>query len=149
MAKNSEKFTPAGTNIEEVKRQNALAGNGKFNEQSNLKEEFATEIFSQSISSPSAGKTVAGTDIQKVREEIAEESNVFPQSSNYGIEGKTPAGTDIQKVREEIAQESNVFPQSSNYGSEGKTPAGTDIQKVKEEIAEESGIFPQSTKKQK
>lgn len=89
-----KKFTKAGTNIEEVKRQNALAGNGK-----SIKEELGEEIFSQSVS-----KTAAGTNIQKVKEEIAEESNMFSVKSNAR---KTKAGTDIQKVKEEIAKESS------------------------------------------
>lgn len=68
--KKNKKYTKAGTDIEEVKRQNALVGNGKLQ-----KEEFGEEIYSQAQSF--AGKTVAGTNIQKVKEEIAKESDVF------------------------------------------------------------------------
>lgn len=98
-----KKVTIAGTDIEEVKRQNAQAESGKFKSE-NLKEETASEIFSQEFGIPSAGKTQAGTNIQKVKEEIAEESSVFSQSSPSA--GKTVAGTNIQKVKKEIEEES-------------------------------------------
>lgn len=132
-----KKVTIAGTDIEEVKRQNAQAESGKFKSK-NVKEETASEIFSQEFGGANLGKTQAGTNIQKVKEEIAEESSVFSQGQSSPSVGKTVTGTNIQKVKEEIAEESSVFSQGQSSPSAGKTVAGTDIQKVKKEIAEES-----------
>ncbi|RQW75293.1 gamma-type small acid-soluble spore protein [Lysinibacillus composti] len=50
---------------------------------------------------------MAGTDIQKVREEIAQESAPFSQGQSFSSQpsaGKTMAGTDIQEVRQQNAQ---------------------------------------------
>jgi gamma type small acid-soluble spore protein len=118
MNNNGKSFSQSGTDINEVKRQNAQAGNG------------------QGFSTPSAGVTPAGTDIQKVREEIAAESAPFAQpapasQSSQPFTGKTASGTNIQKVREEIAAESAPFAQPFSQPSMGKTVAGTDIQEVK------------------
>lgn len=117
MANNNKQFTQTGTNIEEVKRQNAQGSSSTF-----------------------------GTNPQKVREEIAQEGGFGNQSfSQPSQPGKTPAGTDIQQVREEIAQESGFASPNKPQPSPApaKTPAGTNIQQVKEEIAEESGFQPQ------
>ncbi|MGE7665488.1 hypothetical protein ACQKMN_07195, partial [Ureibacillus composti] len=92
-------------------------------------------------------------DIQKVREEIAQESAPFGQGQSFSNQsplsqpsaGKTMAGTNIQKVREEIAQESAPFSQGQSFSSQpsaGKTMAGTDIQEVRQQNAQaERGKF--------
>lgn len=121
MANNNKRFTQTGTDIEEVKRQNAQ---GK-------------------------SSSTFGTNPQKVREEIAQEggfgNQTFAQPSQPG---KTPAGTNIQQVREEIAEESGfATPNSQPNPTPAKTPAGTNIQQVREEIAEESGFQPQQRNK--
>lgn len=83
MANNNEQFTQSGTDINEVKRQNAQ-GN----------------------------RSTSGTNPQKVREEIAKEGGFGYQSfSQPSQAGKTAAGTNIQQVKEEIAEESAFQPQ--------------------------------------
>lgn len=96
-----------------------------------------TSLFSQSPAPQSfGGKTASGTDIQKVREEIAQEagpfgSGQFSSASSQSFGGKTASGTDIQKVKEEIAQEAGPFNVPSQQPSAGKTVTGTDIAEVK------------------
>ncbi|RHW34796.1 gamma-type small acid-soluble spore protein [Lysinibacillus yapensis] len=52
-----------------------------------------------------AGKTSSGTDIQQVREEIAQESAPFSvQNQQQGSAGKTMAGTDVAAVRRQNQQ---------------------------------------------
>lgn len=87
MANNNKRFTQTGTDIEEVKRQNAQ---GK-------------------------SSSTFGTNPQKVREEIAQEGDfATPNSQPNPTPAKTPAGTNIQQVREEIAEESGFQPQQRN-----------------------------------
>ena len=144
-----KRFTSTGTDIEEVKRQNAQGYSGAQSfgtNPQNVREEIAQEAgpFSEPFSKSPApqsfgGKTASGTDIQKVREEIAQEAGPFgnaqfsssprPAPGVYG--GKAASGTDIQKVREEIAQEAGPFNVPSHQPSAGKTVTGTDIAEVK------------------
>lgn len=76
---NSKRFTQSGTDIEEVKRQNAQGS--------------SSQPF--------------GTNPQKVREEIAQEGGFgeqfVSQNQSFGA-GKTASGTDIQEVKRQIAQ---------------------------------------------
>ncbi|NLY81133.1 MAG: hypothetical protein GX072_14955 [Lysinibacillus sp.] len=108
MANSGKRFTQTGTDIEEVKRQNAQGSSGSF-----------------------------GTNPQKVREEIAQEGGFAAQGSQGFSQanqaGKTASGTDIQKVREEIAQESGFASQGQGMAGQQKkkTITGTDIQEVK------------------
>lgn len=109
MTNSGKRFTQTGTNIEEVKRQNAQGSSNSF-----------------------------GTNPQKVREEIAQEGGFAGQGSQgysqAGQAGKTASGTDIQKVREEIAQESGFASQGQGFSKQQqkqKTVTGTDIQEVK------------------
>ncbi|SOC43949.1 gamma-type small acid-soluble spore protein [Ureibacillus acetophenoni] len=125
---NNKNRTVTGTDINEVKRQNAGGASG----------------------SSFGGAFSSSTDPQKVREEIAQEAGPFAsgqaasQSSQaFGSQstfGKTASGTDIQKVREEIAQEAGPFgtqaSRQSSQSSGNQTVAGTDIDEVKRQNAQ-------------
>lgn len=118
---NNKNRTVTGTDINEVKQQNAGgSASGSF-----------------------------GTNPQKVREEIAQEAGPFggsqsaasqPSSQSQSTFGKTASGTDIQKVREEIAQEAGPFgtqaSRQSSQSSGNQTVAGTDIDEVKRQNAQ-------------
>lgn len=81
MQKKGKQYTVAGTDIEEVKRQNAQSGKSYL--------DVINAIGS-------------GTDPQKVKAEIAEDlAQSFSQQSQLG---KTVAGTDIAEVRKQNAQ---------------------------------------------
>lgn len=76
---NNKRFTQSGTDIEEVKRQNALGSSRQPN----------------------------GTNPKKVRAEIAQESGFAGQASmnqNQAGLGRTASGTDIQEVRKQNAK---------------------------------------------
>lgn len=75
MSNKGKRYTVVGTDIEEVKRQNAQAGMS-FN-----------EVLNELATNP-----------QKVREEIAQEAGPFPASSGTS-NGKTVVGTDIAEVK--------------------------------------------------
>lgn len=121
MPNQNKPFTQTGTNMEEVKRQNAQGSSSTF-----------------------------GTNPQKVREEIAQEGGFGNSSSQPSpTPAKTPAGTNIQQVREEIAQESSFSSKAQPSPAPAKTAAGTSIQKVREEIAEEGGFNPNPQKQNK
>lgn len=173
MSNNGKRYTSVGTDIEEVKRQNAQAGNGKSaalgtsafaTDPQKVKAEIAQEAGPfPSGNQPSLGKTAAGTNIAEVKRQNAQAEN-----GKSAALGTSAFGTDPQKVKAEIASEAGPFP-SGNQPSLGKTVVGTDIaevkrlnaqsglsysevlnalgtnpQKVKEEIAREAGPFPSS-----
>ncbi len=118
MKNKGKRFTSAGTDIDQVKRQNAQANGVTSGFGTNkMMEEFAQEASFSSSNQPSLGKTAAGTDIAHVKSQNAKANNA---ASSY-------------KMMEEFAQEASFS--SSNKPSLGKTVAGTDIAEVKRQNA--------------
>ncbi|TSI10670.1 hypothetical protein [Lysinibacillus sp. BW-2-10] len=166
---NGKRYTQSGTDIEEVKRQNAQAGPAQSfgTNPQKVREEIAQEAGpfnqpaapsqpSKAFSNPMAGVPFA-TNPQKVREEIAQEAGPFNQPAAPSQPSKAfsnpmagvPFATNPQKVREEIAQEAGPFnqpaapsqPSQSFSNPLAGTPSATNPQKVREEIAQEAGPF--------
>ena len=111
-----KRFSSAGTDIEQVKRQNAQANRNATAFGSNNMEEFGQEASFSSSNKASLGKTMAGTDIAHVKQQNAQAGNgkmmtEFGQeasfSSNKASLGKTVADTDIAHVKQQNANPSN------------------------------------------
>ena len=134
-----KRYTNVGTDIEEVKRQNAQAGNGKSaalntsafgTNPQQVREEIAQDFSGASFSGKQPGKTVVGTDIAEVKRLNAQSGMSYNQVLNA-------LATNSQNMGEEIAQEAGPFPSGSG-ASLGKTVVGTDIAEVKRQNAQAS-----------
>ena len=72
MKNNGKRYTSAGTDIEQVKRQNAQANSASSS--GSFMTEFGQEATFSSNNQKSLGKTVAGTDIAEVKRQNANPS---------------------------------------------------------------------------